>query len=143
MPIQFPVSLFHRHTCNIARPSRTTDSSTGVVGDETYASVATAVACHYVLTQNDDDANEAAGRIKRRTALTEDEIHFATSVDIRSGDFIKNTTASSKNLGTVHRVMGAARALDDPAGLFDPHKQVLKLMEIEHVPSSLATALAG
>lgn len=121
------------HRCNIYRASRTI--SAGVVSDHAWALVAADVPCRYVYTQNDDDPQHV-GRLKRRTALTEDQLHVPLGTDLRSQDYVRDVTPGSENEGTVHRVMGAPRKLTG----FDRrpvNKAVAMLFEEEKPPAEV------
>jgi hypothetical protein len=98
------------HRCNIYRATRSKSATTGEVTETGWRLVAEDVPCRYVYTQNDDDP-QRIGRLKRRTALTEDQLHVPLGTDLRSQDYVRDVTSGSENEGTVHRVMGAPRKL--------------------------------
>lgn len=114
--------------CSIYREARTTNLVTGKTTEGAPALVAASVPCRYVYTQNDDDP-QGIGRLKRRSALTEDELHLDVAVDVRSNDIILDTTGNA-NDGTYHRVMGAPRQLPN-SGSRRTNKQVARIFEDE------------
>lgn len=71
----------------------------------------------YGYTQNDDDAGPL-GRVKRRSALTEDKLECEVSVPLLSQDMVVDTSLNldgshGANYGVVHRVMGEPRLMPD------------------------------
>lgn len=110
--------------------------SGGVVPDPTFRVVVSGVPCYYDYTQNDDDPTPALGRVKRRTALTEDEIHVEVDTDVQSGDYTRDVTVSSPSFGTVHRIMGGARQIPSH-GNRQANVSILRAMESELVPPEL------
>lgn len=63
------------------------------------------VPCLLAYTQDDSDPT-GVGRVKRRSALTEDRLKVAANVEIRDQDLIVNVTPGDEARGFVHRVMG-------------------------------------
>ena len=122
----FRLSHLLTSTCSIYRRSDAIDGVTKKRGEPSWTLVASGVPYFLATTQNDDDPT-GAGRMKRRTALTEDDSVFHISADVRSGDLIKDTTADA-NGGTVSRVMGDPRKV--PGTAWRPvESQFVKLFE--------------
>ena len=125
----------YSHRFNIYRASRSI-SSLGAPADDTWTLVAAGVPARRVLTQNDNDPT-GAGRVKRRSALTEDGIHFPDGVDIKAGDLIKDVTFDTNN-GMVERVMGPPRRLPNPtSGPRRPNKLIVQTFEEEKGPAGV------
>lgn len=122
----------YRNTVTIIRPA-TAVSGSGDVGDQTFSVVATLVPCHYVLTLNDDDPS-GVGRIKRRSALTEDGLHCPLDTDIQSGDLVFDTTAGSPTAGTWHKVEGTPKRIIG-SSVRRTNKLSVQMMEEEHPPA--------
>ncbi len=106
--------LLYEDICNIWRPSRSKNSSTAVVGDESYEPVDTDVPCYFTFNPSQDDVAEF-GRYERDIILTLDLIHFPKDVEIDSDYIVKNLSlhedgTPSKNYGRYWKVRGNARA---------------------------------
>jgi hypothetical protein len=116
---------------NVYRLTGTKDATTKKRSTGTIALVHAGMAAHVMWTTNDDDPS-GAGRIKRRSALTEDGVIVAQDADLLSQDWVKNVDPNDENFGTVHRVMGEVRRIRG----VDEWAQVgfAKTMEDEHPP---------
>lgn len=125
---------------SVFRPDQEPNPVTGLWPDNvTIRRVAAEVPCLYDYTQNDDDPETGLGRVKRRSALTEDGIHFPIVADVQSGDWVRDETPGSQNRGTVHRVMGAGKKLDNLGGR-TPNARIVQAMEDEHAQALLTAA---
>lgn len=109
----FRLSRLLTSRCNIYRASSTVGSDKKR-GEPTWSLIASNVPFFFAATENDDDPT-GMGRMKRRTALTEDDAVFEVSVDLRSGDLIKDVTANA-NGGSISRVMGDPRKVPGTTG---------------------------
>lgn len=126
----------YQNTCSIFRLTREISPSTGQWSDGDIELVAADVRCHYDYTQNDDDPQPGLGRVKRRSALTEDSIHFDVAEDVRSQDWTFDTTPGSPTAGTVHRLESAPRRLPSLGGR-TPNAAVFQAMEDEEMAETL------
>ena len=107
--------IVYVHLFHVCRPVFA--SSGGKTSVSGHVRVASSVRGIYRYTQNDDDPS-GAGRVKRRTQLTEDKLECEVTVDIQSGDYLVDVTlmsdgSHSVNYGAVHRVQGAPRRVPD------------------------------
>jgi hypothetical protein len=138
--------MLYRSRCTVFRPSEGPDPGTGLWPDEiTVTAVypsSDPVPALYDYTQNDDDAQPGLGRVKRRSALTEDGIHFPIVADVQSGDWVRDETLTdangdpNPNRGTVHRVMGSGRKLPS-LGSRTVNAKIVQAMEDEHAQELL------
>lgn len=95
---------------NVYRPPNQPNAATKKRPDSApFALLYVGVPAHFTYTQNDDDPS-GIGRIKRRSALTEDGIIVDWRADVKSGDLIKNVdSGDAANFGAVYRVESELR----------------------------------
>lgn len=134
MALNFRQEQCYNHRFQIWRRGITEDPATGLRTEGVYAAVGAAHPGLYSYTQNDDDPG-SIGRVKRRTALTEDKLECEVSIDIRSTDLVLDLTLDSSgnptaNYGQVHRVEGQPRKYPDQ-GLMELNYATVQLMSIE------------
>lgn len=138
MALNFRQQQLFRSLLSIYRAdARTENPTSGEVSDDHYSLVVANVPCFYDYTQNDDDAVPGLGRVKRRSALTEDAIHMEVTADIRSQDYVRDVTPGSPNFGTVHRIEGEPRKIPDQGGRHF-NGLIVQAMDEPHVPAQLA-----
>jgi hypothetical protein len=119
------------HTCTIYRATPSTNAG-GLRTEGSYAAVASGVACRYYYTSNVGDPSEVA-RLERMNMDTLDQVHFVAAQDVQEGDYLKDTTSGSPNLGQVHKVQGAPQRLTG-GGLRTPNKAIVLAMPEQHPP---------
>ena len=96
MALNFTQRRAYRDLVDVWRKTRPDpDPETGKVADGTWELVLSAVPCYYRPTQNDNDPT-GVGRVKRRSALTEDSLEMEIGLDLRAGDIVAITPAGGR-----------------------------------------------
>ena len=130
------------HRCAVWRNVESVDPVTKE-STPAWTPIAWDVPVRYLYTQNDSDPAGIA-RIKRRTALTEDQLHALVDCPIRDQDVILDLTTGDPfrgvNEGTYHRVQGQPRILAN-AGRRSIAHRVYQLMEEEQPHSDITSLL--
>jgi hypothetical protein len=147
MALTFTQRRAYQDTCDVWRntQSLTGDSVTGEVADESWERIRVGVPCRFEQTQNDDDRSPdgAAGRVKRRLNIDEDNFWCEYAEDVRSGDLLVFTNllkpVSGGNTVQVGRVMGATKGVPSQ-GRHTNHEQSARLFQEEKPPSEIRTA---
>jgi hypothetical protein len=134
MALTFRQTRAYNFTVSIIRPERTITD--GIPSDDSYSLVASGVKCHLRITQNDSDA-APVGRLKRRSALTEDETHFEISVDVKDGDLIYDATPASRTAGQWGKVQGQPK-LTIGSAFRRTNKQSVKVFQEDFPPAGAA-----
>ena len=98
-------SAAFRSTFSVWRAPINVNATTALPADQTYTRASSLNYGLYGYTQNDSDP-AGVGRIKRRSALTEDQLVCHSGVDVRDGDIIRNTTSGDPSVGVMHKVQG-------------------------------------
>jgi hypothetical protein len=134
MALNFRQQQAYNHRFQVWRRGFTENPTTGERVEGTYALVGSTHPGLYGYTQNDDDPS-SVGKIKRRTALTEDKLECEVSIDIRSTDLVLDLSLDSSgsptaNHGQVHRVEGQPRKYPDQ-GLMELNYLTVQLMSVE------------
>lgn len=128
MALTFTQQKAYTSRMNIFRATRSRNAATGEVGDDVWGLVAANIPCAFLYTPNDSDPT-GVGRIKRRTALTEDRIEMEVTVDIKDQDIVKDVTPGSPNAGTFHRVAGVPRLLESQGVRKTNHLEIQAMQE--------------
>ena len=103
-------------TLNIYRlRQQDADRTTGQVPDDVWDLKYSAVPAAWIPTPNNTSPAGALGLIQEETLLTEDRLECEYSVDLRSGDVIRCTTAGTKRYGKLWTLMGDPQELDQLA----------------------------
>lgn len=131
----------YRDRCDVWRSTEQFSAVDGHATGPTYARVLSAVPCYYEFTANIDDPAEAAGRNKRMTVFTLDNVHMEMSAGllVHSGDMLRGTIANSGQ-HIWHRAEGAPKIVRGPNNCFN--KAAIAAME-EEQPDPALLAAAG
>lgn len=132
----------------VVRAAAAVDPETKERSDDSFAQVAQPPPCGlapvpaaYQYTQNDSDPS-GIGRLKRRTALTEDQLKVPSGVDLQDGDWVIDVTPDSDNYGECSKVQGQPRKRPT-LGNRQTNEQAFQLMSEEAPPFVAAAVIAG
>lgn len=106
--------------------------------DDVWAVVAglESVPCLLTYTQDDSDPT-GVGRVKRRTALTEDRLKVEASVVLRDQDLVVNVTPGDAAYGMVARIMGEP-TIRDSKGPRKTNERLYQFFAEEKPPAGVA-----
>jgi hypothetical protein len=133
--------LAYQSLIRIFRRPKTVSATTGKVTFGAWYLVADNVPALLRYTQNDSDRS-GIGRIKRRSALTEDRTKVPISVDLHDQDMtVDVTTPGAPNYGNVGRVQGEPRKRPTK-GVIELDELVVQVMSVpaNAVPAGVGTA---
>jgi len=135
--------LAYKHLCDLWKPTRTINATTGVVSDETYVLMYSNVQMLYQYTRNLDDPIDAIGRIKRPTEFTTDFLHMDSAQDCEDGWIAVNRTilpdgSHSRQYNVGHKILGAGN-FTESAGNRQANKQSFMAQENEHLPTEIVS----
>lgn len=101
-----PAALLYPHACTIYRKTENLNVITGVFEDFDGAVLASAVACYFQTGESVKGPNEFITD-EEDNLFTLDIIHFADTVDVSTGDVLKQTTGP--DAGRYYEVRGDAK----------------------------------
>lgn len=141
MPLNERQTAFYKHRVTIWRGVRadpdpvTKKRPDGVV----WTLIKRGVACLYVYTNNVSDAMPGAGRIKRPTQFTNDEVRFAADETVLEGDIVVNTSLDSSGThvpgvyGECSRLLGQPKVLPQ-SGNRNANYRAFQIQSMEDPP---------
>lgn len=135
----------YRSRVDVWRKGTRTFSGTGAPTEAAYFRIRTAMPGLWDYTQNDSDPTQV-GRIKRRTALTEDGFHAEVNEDLRDTDILVDVSlladgSNSPNIHTMARIQGEPRKIPNFGGR-RVNAQIVQTMSIprNEWPAEIAAA---
>lgn len=137
MALTFTQRKTYTSTIKVYRVADRTPDALGEVPDETWAAVAGLSSVPALLGYTQDDSDPTGvGRVKRRSALTEDRLYVEVDKDIRDQDLIVDVTPGVPTYGNVYRIMGQPTTMPTAGGR-PTNERLYQIFQEEKFPAEV------